>query len=436
MTEIKHLRGREQKLSEFGWSPQEATWVALVCLHSGLFTRAQFCAYFGSPDAAAWRMQARRFTQALLDRKLAVAEPLDGLPTTTRPCRIAHKSIYRALEIPNVRHRRTASASVLFRRLLSLDYVLDHPNQGWLPTEQEKVAALEALQIPNQTFPRRRYHGRGSGQIRHFPLKLPIALGRRRRHLRLLRSGPRHRQRASFLGSRPCDALDGLETAKARGPRGRCGPRPLPPAAGQEGLPPMEPRRTRRRVPSDLGGGTGQHPPDRAGRPCQRPEIPRPVRWLRESYGLPPDVARPPRRASRQKPHPHRPGTDLAVAPPSSGRWGLTWSRIPPSVFHVRGLIGGALSGCYTAHRGGCNIFELPSVTRSLSAILLSPFEFPPSSQRTRGRTGSMEGEVSDPPFFVPCTSRQARPCNTPCNTPLPVGGVAHFSFIPAGRPL
>ena len=176
MTEIKHLRGREKKLTEFGWSPQEATWVALVCLHSGLFTRAQFCAHFGGGQRPAWTSLAQRFVGSLLDKKLAVEESLDGLPTTTQPCRIAHKGIYRALEIPNVRHRRPAGTSVLFRRLLSLDYVLDHPNQGWLPTEQEKVGALEALEIPNQIFPRRRYHGRGSGQIRHFPLKLPIAL--------------------------------------------------------------------------------------------------------------------------------------------------------------------------------------------------------------------------------------------------------------------
>ena len=87
------------------------------------------------------------------------------------------------------------------------------------------------------------------------------------------------------------------------------------------------------------------------------------------------------------------------------------------------------------AHGGVCSVFDLPSVTSPLSAILLSPFEFPRSSQRLRGRTGNQEGEVSDPPFFVPRTSRRARPCSTPCTTPLPCGGVAHFSFIPAGRP-
>lgn len=173
---IEHLKGREKALSQFGWSPQEAEWLALVCLHSGIFTRAQFCAYFGSGGAPAWRSLAKRFVRSLLDRQVAVLEPLDGLPTTTQPCRITHKSIYRALEIPDVRHRRTAGATVLFRRLLSLDYVLDHPNQGWLPTEREKVAALEALEIPKQTFPHRRYPGRGGGSVRYFPVKLPIAL--------------------------------------------------------------------------------------------------------------------------------------------------------------------------------------------------------------------------------------------------------------------
>ena len=173
---IQHLRGREKKLAAFGWSPPEATWVALVCLHSGLFTRAQFCAFFGSFDSQAWRKQASRFVRSLLTHKLAVSELLDGLPTTTQPCRVSHKSIYSALEIPNVRHRRTASGTVLLRRLLSLDYVLDHPNQRWLPTEPEKVEAFERLEIPTEIFPRRHYHGRGKGQVRYFPLKLPIAL--------------------------------------------------------------------------------------------------------------------------------------------------------------------------------------------------------------------------------------------------------------------
>ena len=50
---IEHLRGRERKLEPLGWTGQEAEWIALVCLHSGVFTRAQFCHYFG--DAHRWK---------------------------------------------------------------------------------------------------------------------------------------------------------------------------------------------------------------------------------------------------------------------------------------------------------------------------------------------------------------------------------------------
>ena len=45
---IEHLRGREQALESLGWTGREAGWIALVCLHSGVFTRAQFCFYFDS----------------------------------------------------------------------------------------------------------------------------------------------------------------------------------------------------------------------------------------------------------------------------------------------------------------------------------------------------------------------------------------------------
>ena len=43
---IEHLRGRDRKLEPLGWTGPDAEWIALVCLHSGVFTRAQFCDYF------------------------------------------------------------------------------------------------------------------------------------------------------------------------------------------------------------------------------------------------------------------------------------------------------------------------------------------------------------------------------------------------------
>ena len=46
---IEHLREREKSLEPFGWRGREAEWVALVCLHSGVFTRTQWCHYFNDP---------------------------------------------------------------------------------------------------------------------------------------------------------------------------------------------------------------------------------------------------------------------------------------------------------------------------------------------------------------------------------------------------
>ncbi len=54
---IEHLKGREQALAALGWTGREAEWIALVCLHSGVFTRAQFCHYFDTQrnDGIAFR---------------------------------------------------------------------------------------------------------------------------------------------------------------------------------------------------------------------------------------------------------------------------------------------------------------------------------------------------------------------------------------------
>ena len=287
-----------------------------------------FCAYFASNGAPAWRSRARRFVRSLLERGWAVEVALDGLPTTTRPCRIFNKKVYRALGLPNVRHRRTASAGVLMRRLLSLDYILEHPNRAWLPTEQEKVETLAALEIPKRLFPQRHYHGQGQGQSRYFALNLPLAL---------------EPQTATFVYVDPGHDSDkgllswGRVHAKLWQALRQQG-RTLHVVAvardhsRQERARKVLRRWTRRRVHAALRRGEAEDPPHRAGRPGQRPGIPRPVRRLRKGHGLPPDVARPARSDSAQKPHPDRPGKGLSIAPCSSGRRGLTGPFLSLSV--------------------------------------------------------------------------------------------------------
>ena len=177
---IAHLHDREKKLEPFGWRGREAEWVALVCLHSGLFTRAQFCFHFeGSEkeiEAPAGRKRAERFVRAMIEKKMGVEDDRAIFPGGARACRISSKEIYRALGIENVRHRREADDSVMLRRLLSLDYVLEYPELSWLPTEPEKVSFFELLGIERKLIPKRVYQGAKGKQTRYFALKLPIAV--------------------------------------------------------------------------------------------------------------------------------------------------------------------------------------------------------------------------------------------------------------------
>ena len=154
-----------------GWTGREAEWIALVCLHSGVFTLAQFCFYF----QGARTNRASRFVHTLVERGLAVEDDRAIFPGGAKACRISSKEIYRALGIENVRHRREGDDSAMLRRLLSLDYVLEHPQLPWLPTEPEKVAFFDLLGFDRRRLPSRLYHGANGNQTRYFTLKLPIA---------------------------------------------------------------------------------------------------------------------------------------------------------------------------------------------------------------------------------------------------------------------
>ena len=200
---IAHLAGRERALEPFGWTGRQAEWIALACLHSGVFTRAQLSAYLRID-----RWQALRFVRAMSERRLAADETLEG----RKVCRICGRGIYRALGAEDIRHRRIASDEVLLRRLLSLDYVLEHTGLSWLPTEPEKVGAFEALGVERRILPSRLYRGVAGNTRRYFPAQTAGRARSRARRVRLRRSRTRHRDRAPLLGR---SALRPLESAAA-----------------------------------------------------------------------------------------------------------------------------------------------------------------------------------------------------------------------------
>ncbi len=168
---IAHLKGREQALEAFGWKGKKAEWIALVCLHSGVCTRAQWARFMNAHPE-----QVRRGIHALIAARVASEETEPRIAGMGRVCRIFSRPVYRALGAEHIRHRRGASTEVLVRRLLSLDYVIEHAGLPWLPTEDEKVAAFEALGIERSLLPVRVYRGAAGNTKRHFPVKLPVAL--------------------------------------------------------------------------------------------------------------------------------------------------------------------------------------------------------------------------------------------------------------------
>ena len=167
-----HLQGREKLLEPLGFTGLEAEWITLVCLHSGLFTSDQADVFLRLT-----RRTAQRFVQALLEARIS-GRPIANAQTVDarRMYRIFAKAIYRELGLTNVRHRREASIEVTRRRLLSLDFVLDHPDLPWLATEQEKVACFEQLGIDPELLPKRIYAGRANGRVRYFHIKMPLAV--------------------------------------------------------------------------------------------------------------------------------------------------------------------------------------------------------------------------------------------------------------------
>ena len=168
---VAHLKGRERALEPFGLTGRRAEWIALAGLHGGVFTRAQLSDWLGAS-----RFKVLWIVQALSERRLVTEETVRGL----RVCRVCARGIYRALGAEDIRHRRITSTEVVIRRVLSFDYVIEHPGLSWLATESEKVGAFEALGIDRSLLPVRVYRGAAGGARRYFPRAMPVALDSRR----------------------------------------------------------------------------------------------------------------------------------------------------------------------------------------------------------------------------------------------------------------
>ena len=169
-----HLNGRAEKLADSLDLPADlAEWLAVSALHAGCFLRTQL-QYYGGYDEEN-RMSVLRIIHRLSKKELIIETPAESLGLLAR---VTNKAVYRLLDAGDIRHRRKASWPLTFRRLLCLDYVLDHPQLPWLPTEEEKLACFARLGVTREDLPFREYRGADNvGHTRrYFANKHPIAV--------------------------------------------------------------------------------------------------------------------------------------------------------------------------------------------------------------------------------------------------------------------
>ena len=133
---MPHLADRPEALEPLGWTGADAEWLALVCLHSGVFTRAQYRHRFDVGHTS-----VHRFVRRLVEAGVAADHLLPGTRQGTRLCHVFGRGLYRALGVEHIRHRRHGTEGVIFRRLLSLDLVMERPDLPGSPPSRRRWPA-------------------------------------------------------------------------------------------------------------------------------------------------------------------------------------------------------------------------------------------------------------------------------------------------------
>ena len=159
-----------ERLTQYGYTPEEAQFLTLAALHSGYFVRRQFNEFLGQERGG----NAQRFTQKLIALRHARRE---SYLIALFVYHIRAKGIYGRLGQVDNRNRREKGPFTVKRKLMCLDFVLAHRDRRFLATEAEKVEYFVVEHgVPIEYLPARRYQSRQSTEAtdRFFVEKLPI----------------------------------------------------------------------------------------------------------------------------------------------------------------------------------------------------------------------------------------------------------------------
>ena len=143
-------------LQSIGYTEREAAFLYLVAVHSGYFLRRQYCRWIGRERGAIAHQFLRKARAFGHVRAIACGEGHQIYHLTAR-------SVYEVLDLDDSPNRRLKGDAQIKRRLMMLDFVLDHLGDIFLKDEQAKLDYFtETLSIDREFLPK------SSGSGKHF----------------------------------------------------------------------------------------------------------------------------------------------------------------------------------------------------------------------------------------------------------------------------
>lgn len=140
---------RVEVLTKSAYTQRQAEFLVHAALHGGYFMRRQYNRFAGTTSGGV--------TNRLLDKLRSRSEITVALRIgDVHIYHLSSRPFYAKLGEEHNRNRRAKQPRIIKQRLMILDFVLDHPEWHFLPTEQEKVEYFAGLPVPETVYRSRR----------------------------------------------------------------------------------------------------------------------------------------------------------------------------------------------------------------------------------------------------------------------------------------
>lgn len=153
-----------------GYTRRESEFLFLVATHSGYFTNRQFKSFARTESGSI----SHAFIRKLLTQKHA---SYHAYRSGGRVYHVFARKLYQAIERENLRTRKKHEVEYVKTRLVTLDFVLGHPQHYYLETEPEKVKFFaNQCNVGLDILPVKQYRARKSADItpRYFVDRYPM----------------------------------------------------------------------------------------------------------------------------------------------------------------------------------------------------------------------------------------------------------------------